>query len=181
MRRMVRTFMVSGAAVGLLASVGACSCSIGSKSASAVSKKDVEGQISAKMTDANGSKPSSVSCPSDLPAKVGAQTDCVMTVKDEKYNVNVTVTSIDGSNVKFDMVETVDKDEVAHIISDKLYQQVGDRPESVTCPENLKGSVGATMRCELKDNAKTYGISVNVTSVVGGQVNFDFQVDDHAE
>jgi hypothetical protein len=49
------------------------------------------------------------------------------------------------------MVETVDKDQVAHIISDKLYQQVGDRPESVTCPENLTGYEGATLRCQLTD------------------------------
>lgn len=181
MARFVRTLLVSGAAVGLMASAGACSCSVGSTGPKTVSKKDVAGQIITKMTDANGNKPSSVSCPDDLPAKVGAQTNCEMKVKDETYNVNVTVTSVDGKDVKFDMVETVDKDQVAHIISDRLYQQVGQRPDAVSCPDNLKGYQGATLRCQLTDGSSKYGINVTVTNVDGGDVNFDFKVDDHPE
>ncbi|OBK27856.1 hypothetical protein A5634_21990 [Mycobacterium asiaticum] len=181
MARIVRTLLVSVAAGGLIAGASACSCSVGSSGPKSVSKKDVAGQIINKMTDANGNKPSSVSCPEDLPAKVGAQTNCEMKVKDETYNVNVTVTSVEGSDVKFDMVETVDKNQVAHIISDKLYQQVGQRPDTVTCPENLKGYQGATLRCELVDGTKKYGINVTVIEVVGGEVNFDFKVDDQPE
>ncbi|MDT5219536.1 MAG: hypothetical protein QOF15_1641 [Mycobacterium sp.] len=181
MAQIVRTLLVSGAAAGLMAGAGGCSFSTGSSSAHAVSKDDVVQQITAKMTDAQGNKPESVTCPGDLQAKVGAQLNCEMKVKDSKYVVNVTVTSVEGKNVKFDMVETVDKDQVAHIISDKLYQQVGDRPESVTCPENLKGFEGATLRCQLTDNSKKYGINVTVTTVVGGDVNFDFKVDDQPE
>jgi hypothetical protein len=180
MAQIVRTLLVSGAAVGLMAGAGACSFSTGS-SAHAVSKGDVVQQITAKMTDAQGNKPESVTCPGDLQAKVGAQLNCDMKVKDAKYVVNVTVTSVEGKEVKFDMVETVDKDQVAHIISDKLFQQVGDRPESVTCPENLKGFEGAKLRCQLMDNSKKYGINVTVTTVVGGDVNFDFKVDDQPE
>ena len=76
------------------------------------------------------------------------------------------------------MVETVDKDQVANILSAKLTQQVGSKPESVTCPDNLKGVVGATLRCQLKDSGKTYGVLVTVTSVDAGDVNFDYKVDD---
>jgi len=39
-------------------------------SSHAVSKSDVENQIGTKMTDAAGNKPSSVTCPGDLDAKV---------------------------------------------------------------------------------------------------------------
>ena len=77
----VRTLLVSGAAVGLMASAGACSCSIGASSSHAVSKTDVAQQITSKLTDAAGNKPDSVTCPSDLPAKVGAQLNCEMKVK----------------------------------------------------------------------------------------------------
>ena len=178
--KIVRSLLVSGAAVGLMASAGACSCSIGSSSHS-VSKSDVAQQIISKMTDAAGNKPSSVTCPGDLPATVGAQLNCEMKVKESTYNVNVTVTSVNGDDVKFDMVETVDKKQVAQVISDKLYQQVGQRPDSVTCPDNLKGVEGATLRCQLADGAKKYGISVTVTNVDAGDVNFDFKVDDHPE
>ena len=85
----VRALLVSGAAAGLMASAGTCSCSIGSSS-HPVSKSDVAGQITSKMTDAAGNKPDSVTCPGDLPAKVGAQLNCEMKVKNETFNVNVT-------------------------------------------------------------------------------------------
>jgi len=179
--KIVRTLLASGAAVGLMASAGACSCSIGSSSSHSVSKSDVASQITTKMTDAAGNKPSSVTCPGDLPAKVGAQINCEMKVKESTYNVNVTVTSVNGDDVKFDMVETVDKKQVAQVISDKLFQQVGQRPDSVTCPDNLKGVEGATLRCQLADGTKKYGINVTVTTVDAGDVNFDFKVDDHPE
>ena len=176
----VRTLLVSGAAVGLMASAGACSCSVGSSSHS-VAKKDVASQITQKLTDAQGNKPDSVDCPNDLDAKVGAQLNCSMKVKGTTYNVNVTVTSVNGSDVKFDMVETVDKSQVEQAISDNITQQVGTKPESVTCPDNLKGVEGATLRCQLSDNGEKYGISVTVTNVDAGDVNFDFKVDDHAQ
>ena len=178
MAQIVRTLLVSGAAVGLMAGAGGCSFSTGPAT---VSKADVAQQISTKLTDGQGNKPQSVTCPGDLQAKVGAQLNCEMNVNDEKYTVNVTVTSVKGKDVEFDMVETMDKDQVAHLISDRLYKQVGDRPESVTCPENLKGKEGATLRCQLTDNSKKYGINVTVTTVVGGEVNFDFKVDDQPE
>lgn len=78
-----------------------------------------------------------------------------MKVKGITYDINVTVTSVEGKDVKFDMVKTRDKDEVARAISDQLLQQVGQRPDSVTCPENLKGLEGTTIRCELVDGSKS--------------------------
>ncbi|WP_374022291.1 DUF4333 domain-containing protein [Mycobacterium sp. HNNTM2301] len=175
----VRMLLASGAAAGLLAGVTACSCSVGSSHT--VSKSDVAAQITSKLTDAAGNKPDSVNCPNDLPAKVGAQLNCEMKVKNKTTNVNVTVTSVDGKDVKFDMVQTVDKDEVASIISHKLAQQVGRKPDAVTCPDNLKGVQGATLRCQLVDGTDKYGVAVTVTSIAAGDVNFDFKVDDHAE
>lgn len=175
----VRTLLISGAAAGLAAGVGACSCSIGTSHS--VSKSDVAGQITAKMTDAAGNKPESVSCPTDLPAKVGAQINCDMKVKDRPFNVNVTVTSVNGSDVKFDMVETVDKNQVASAISTQVGQQVGRKPDAVTCPDNLKGVAGATLRCQLTDGAAKYGVLVTVTNVDAGDVNFHFKVDEQPQ
>lgn len=163
----------------LAAGAGACSCSVGTSHA--VGKGDVAQQITSKLTDAAGNKPDSVTCPNDLPAKVGAQLNCEMKAKNQTFNVNVTVTSVEGSNVKFDMVETVDKDQVAQVISNKLVQQVGRRPDAVTCPDNLKGVVGSSLRCQLTDGSDKYGVMVTVTSVDAGDVKFNFEVDDHAE
>jgi Domain of unknown function (DUF4333) len=154
---------------------GVAGCSSGPKT---VGKSDVEGQISAKMTDAAGNKPDSVSCPNDLTATVGSTLDCSMKVKGAPYGVNVTVTSIEGDQAKFDMVETVDKAQVASELSDQLTQQVGHKPDSVTCPDNLKGTQGATLRCQLTDGGQKYGVTVTVANIDGGDVNFNFKVDD---
>src|ERR1700743_2988826 len=151
-------FAVSAIACTL---TGATACSSGPKM---VSKDDIAKQITAKMTDADGNKPDSVSCPDGLKGQVGAQLNCGMKIKGQDYNVNVTATSVKGDDVLFDMVETVDKDLVASRVSEQLTEKVGRKPDSVTCPDNLKGNQGATLRCELKDEGQTYGATVTVTA-----------------
>jgi len=163
----VRTLLVSSVSAGLMIGAGGCSFHFSSSSSHSVSQSDVANQITAKMTGSTG-KPDSATCPSDLDAKVGAQLIC-MKFKDKDYDV------------KFDLAEMVDKDQVASRISDKLTDQVGKRPDSITCPGNLKGVVGTTLRCELTDGAKKYGMTVTVTSVDIPQVYFDYQVDDHPQ
>ena len=73
---------------------------------------------------------------------------------------------------------SVDKKELAKEISAQLEKQVGRAPESVECPDDLKGEVGATTRCTLTDSGETYGVDVNVTKVEGTDVKFDLEVDD---
>ena len=166
--------MIAAAAAAL----AACSFSA-STGETTVSKAQVQDQISEKVAEQAGSKPDSVTCPGDLKAEVGAALTCQVTGGSKKpYNVNVTVTSIDGKTVNFDIVQTVGKEAVAEQISQQLTKQVGRAPESVTCPEDLKGDKGETLRCELTDSGETYGIDVTVTSVSGGDVKFDFKVDD---
>ncbi|WNG94662.1 DUF4333 domain-containing protein [Mycobacterium sp. ITM-2016-00318] len=73
---------------------------------------------------------------------------------------------------------SVDNDELAKEISAQLEKQVGRAPESVECPDNLKGEVGATTRCTVNDAGDTYGVDVNVTKVEGTDVRFDLNFDD---
>lgn len=73
---------------------------------------------------------------------------------------------------------TVDKNDLAKEISNQLKNQIGRAPESVECPDDLKGEVGATTRCTLNDGGETYGVNVNVTKVEGTDVRFDLKVDD---
>jgi hypothetical protein len=72
----------------------------------------------------------------------------------------------------------VAKNDLAGEISNQLKQQVGRAPDSVTCPDDLKGEVGTKERCELKDGSDTYGVTVTVTSVKGTDVKFDIKVDE---
>lgn len=72
---------------------------------------------------------------------------------------------------------SVDKKELAKEISTQYEKQVGRAPQSVECPGNLKGEVGATTRCTLIDAGATYGVDVNVTKVDGTDVEFGLKVD----
>ena len=42
-------------------------------------------------------------CPDDLDAQVGATLTCVLTHQGESYDVDVTVTAVEGDNVSFDI------------------------------------------------------------------------------
>ncbi len=72
----------------------------------------------------------------------------------------------------------VDKDDVAKQISTQLESQVGQAPEKVECPEDLKAEKDATLTCTLTDGSDSYGVKVTVTSVDGDNVKFDIKVDD---
>jgi uncharacterized protein DUF4333 len=74
--------------------------------------------------------------------------------------------------------KSVSKTDVANQISSQLAGQVGHKPDSVTCPDDLKAAVGATQRCELTDQGATYGVTVTVSSVDGDNVKYDIKVDD---
>jgi hypothetical protein len=176
MARLIARGVLLAVAAGCMALTG-CSVSVGGSTEKSVASTDVADQISSKVNEKAGHKPDSVTCPGDLKAEVGATLDCQMTDDGQNYGVNVTVTSVDGAKVNFDIVETVDKDAVAKSIADQLESQFGRRPD-VTCPENLRGDQGATLRCTLSDQGTTYGVTVTVTSVQGGDVKYDFKVDD---
>ncbi|MEV0783247.1 DUF4333 domain-containing protein [Streptomyces sp. NPDC050423] len=74
----------------------------------------------------------------------------------------------------------VSKDEVAKQASAALGKQVGREPDDVTCEDDLKAEVGATIRCTLTDGGKNQGMTVTAKSVDGKKVNMDFKVDDAA-
>jgi hypothetical protein len=73
---------------------------------------------------------------------------------------------------------SVEQADVEQQISDQLEALVGRAPESVSCPGDLEGTVGATLRCSLTDGGETLGVDVEVTAVEGDLVDFDIQVDD---
>ncbi|MFF7641044.1 DUF4333 domain-containing protein [Streptomyces canus] len=67
---------------------------------------------------------------------------------------------------------------VATLVSEKLASTTGRPKPDISCPEDLVGKVGTTMRCKLTANdGSTLGVTVKVTSVNGDQINFDFEAD----
>ncbi len=82
---------------GSLLALSACS------GTASVSSDDVAQQISDQLAAQVGTAPDSVTCPSDLPAEVGATITCELTADGQTLPVTATVTTVDGSTVNFDI------------------------------------------------------------------------------
>ncbi len=83
-----------------------------------------------------------------------------------------------GCSFSAGMTQAVSKEQAATKISQQLEQQVGQRPDSVTCPTDLSAEEGESIRCELTAGGDTLGVTATVTSVDGSDVEFDIQVDE---
>lgn len=71
--------------------------------------------------------------------------------------------------------KTVTKDEVADQIKQKRWGEMGESPESASCPEDLKPTVGAKVVCEMTVNGQTYTVEVTVEGIDGDTVQLDMQ------
>jgi Domain of unknown function (DUF4333) len=159
----------------------------------------VEQQINSQLgTD-------SADCPDDLAGEVGRSIVCKAKRGDDAFDVKVTVTSVEGDTINFDIERVapptsapasangdvasatngdvasaspgavVDGKKVAQSVFDQLASN-GKQVNQVSCP-NLEARVGASQRCSLVSGTQTYGVTVTVTSVEGSDVKFDIQVD----
>jgi autotransporter adhesin len=72
-------------------------------------------------------------------------------------------------------------DKLATTVSKKLAETTGQPEPDITCPEDLTGETGTTTRCTLTaGDGSTLGVTVKVTSVKDGKINFDIKADDTA-
>jgi hypothetical protein len=62
-----------------------------------------------------------------------------------------------------------------------LAAERGEVPDSISCPEDLQGRVGVTMRCALTADGHEYGVTVEVTEIKDRQVFFHVAVDDEPQ
>lgn len=69
---------------------------------------------------------------------------------------------------------SVEKTKVEDTIKSSLGPQIGTI-DSVTCPDDLKGEVGATMECDMAAQGQNVKVLVTVTSIEGTTVNFDMK------
>ncbi len=88
------------AAVSL--SLAACSKSV-SVGEPAVPKEQVQTDAQAQLTKVVGQKLPPISCPADLKVKLGEKMICTVTLSGKPYDVTVTVTSVKGTDAKFDV------------------------------------------------------------------------------
>ncbi|QFG22237.1 DUF4333 domain-containing protein [Actinomadura sp. WMMB 499] len=74
--------------------------------------------------------------------------------------------------------KAVSKDEIVEQATAALGQQIGRAPDAITCEDDLKAEVGATVRCELTVDGRKQGMTVTATAVDDDRVKMDFKVDD---
>lgn len=94
-RTWVRMVLVCGASA-----VVAAGCSSGPPT---VGKDDLAGEISNQLKEQVGRAPDKVTCPADLKGEVGTKERCELKDGSDTYGVLVTVTGVDGTDVKFDI------------------------------------------------------------------------------
>lgn len=76
-------------------------CSFSASTASSVPAADVAEQTAQGIEKIVGQRPD-VKCKDDLPAKVGATITCDLTDGTDIYDVKITVTTVEGTDVNFD-------------------------------------------------------------------------------
>jgi hypothetical protein len=87
--------LAAGTLLALSAGAGAASAS--------VTAADLQQWLSSQLAAQADSPPDSVACPGDLDATVGASITCAVTRGDETRGVTVTVTSLDGDAINFNI------------------------------------------------------------------------------
>ncbi|MEU3305641.1 DUF4333 domain-containing protein [Nocardiopsis sp. NPDC055551] len=110
MRQFSSDRIIAGAALGALPLLLAgCSFSFGGPGA--VPADDVAEQSARMLAEEVGQIPDEVTCADDLPAEVGSEIRCELVDDGVTYGVTVTVTSVEGNDVEWDIVvddETTD-------------------------------------------------------------------------
>lgn len=106
MRRVDKKRVVPAVTLGtlvLLLSTG-CSFDFSIGGDVAVAGDEVARQASAVLEQQVGYAPDDITCPEDLPAEVGSSIRCELSTQGQTYGVTVTTTSVEGTDVEFDIV-----------------------------------------------------------------------------
>ena len=107
--------------------------------AGSVTKDDVAKSISDQLQKQN-IETQDVTCPNDLKAAVGQTVRCSFTTGGQPVDAIATVTSVEGSNVKYDITteaRPIAKDLLAKKVSEQVTQQANIQVDSSTCDKDL--------------------------------------------
>ena len=171
---MRRVIAVVGAAAACGVAAG-CTINVGTHTAPAtaeVSKADLQKDISNRVARA-GQVAQSVTCPEDLVGEVGKTTRCAVTKSaTSSFGVLVTVSSVEGSNVTYDVIPVISKTQLEASISQHGPTNTGAPVDLVVCESGLDGKVGTVTHCLITAGGATMRRAVHVTSVTGFSMNF---------
>jgi Domain of unknown function (DUF4333) len=140
---------------------------VGSDSSPAVSKADLEYDISQRLTAA-GQVPLSVSCPGDLVGTLGRSIRCEVTMgQANSFEAVVAVTGVAGTKVDYDITASVSKSQLEGSVSQLLTNAGKAAPQAVICQSGLNGTLGAVAQCDVTAAGVTSRRTVEVSAVSG--------------
>jgi hypothetical protein len=166
----------------VVATLGLALGAVGCGGSSTVSKGDVEKSAMEKLPTATGLTPTKVSCPNDLDAKAGATMQCQVTVEgNATYGLNVTVSSVSGSQVNYQLLlDSKGQNAIVEkLLKDNLSSKLGSPVQKVSCTGGGDAKVGDSVKCSMTaSDGSEHGVTVKITKREGTQIGFDYAVDD---
>jgi len=170
--------------VGVLTVLGAC----GLLGPPVVPAETVSEEAETQLRKQNSEiKPGTMTCP-ELTGEVGREVRCVRSVHlgiwDVTIKGTVTVTKVEGDQVKFDI--KMDDDVASYAADRKTNEEILadalkiDR-DDVSCPDPISGKVGTVGYCVATDtDGSKHRVKMTVTSsnLDAGTINYDYEVVD---
>src|SRR4051794_28904730 len=160
---------LASSAVGLVVLTAACSDVVGKDNVA----KTIMDQLQKQSIDAQH-----VMCPTDLQAIIGQTVRCSFMVDGQPVDAIATVTSVDGSNVKYDITteaRPIARDLLARKITEQIAQQARLPVDAATCDADLQPTVGAMTSCTLLSKDQPMSVTVTVTKVSGGLIRYSIK------
>lgn len=148
--------------------------SLGFGMPAAVDRNDVASSVTTKLRE-QGVQLEATTCPDDLVAEVGRVLRCEFTTGGQPVDAVVTVTSVAGTTVNYD-IRTEPRPVARALLDQKVAELIGQQAgvpiDSSACEGDLPPRVGGSVNCVLTGAGETVEFTVTVTSVDGGLVNF---------
>lgn len=156
------------AAVALLgAGLTGCSGSVkvGTTSAPSVSAADLQKNLTDQFASASPA-PKSVTCTDDLVGEVGKKAICDVVFSDtNSVQAVVTVNSVEGSTVNYDITPALSQDQLQQAVSGLVSSP------TVSCDSGLDGTVGEMSTCAVTVNGVAGKRRVTVDGVDGLEID----------
>lgn len=154
------------AALGLLGTgLTGCSAKVETKSAPTISAADLQKRLTDQFAGAD-SPPKSVTCADELVGEVGKTATCDVQLSDTNtVEAVVTVSNVDESNVSFDIMPALSKQQL-----EKAIAGMGVTG-TVSCDSGIDGKIGATAQCQSTADGVVTKRVVEVGDVSGLQMD----------
>lgn len=170
MRKVIGVF---SALVATSASV-VSGCSLGTPvGVPTVAGADLQADIATRLQSA-GEQAQSVTCKEDLVGEVGQTARCdVVLSPTNSFEPIVTVTSVDGDTIKYEMTPALSTEQLERAVTRLLADTGGPPSDSVSCLSGLVGRIDELAYCDVNTAGVTLRRTAQVTSVEGLTMNFD--------